>query len=129
MSIQVGKVIYNILTNNSEVVDKVQDKIFPLVAKENTTFPFIVYRRTGINPLDVKKKVIVKESANIQLVVATDSYNNGIEITELTRKILEGYKGECLGMKVDRIELVDADEDYIENTYIQTLSFRIDINK
>lgn len=46
MSLQVGKAIYNILSNDAKVIDGVGHKIYPLIADTGTTFPFIVYRRT-----------------------------------------------------------------------------------
>ena len=47
MSLQVGKAIYNLLSNDANVTGRVQNKIYPLIADTGTTFPFIVYRRTG----------------------------------------------------------------------------------
>ena len=45
MSLQVGKAIYNLLSNDANVTGRVQNKIYPLIADTGTTFPFIVYRR------------------------------------------------------------------------------------
>ena len=44
MSLQVGKAIYNLLSNDANVTGRVQNKIYPLIADTGTTFPFIVYR-------------------------------------------------------------------------------------
>ena len=54
MSLQVGKAIYNILSNDAKVIDGVGHKIYPLIADTGTTFPFIVYRRTSIDHLIVR---------------------------------------------------------------------------
>ncbi|WP_019539802.1 DUF3168 domain-containing protein [Proteiniphilum acetatigenes] len=48
--IQIGKTIYNLLSSDTDVTDVVDDKIYPLVADINTTFPFIVYRKNSYNP-------------------------------------------------------------------------------
>jgi len=56
MSLQIGKAIYDILHSNTDMVAKLQDKVFPLIADNNTTFPFIVYKRTGIIPAYTKDR-------------------------------------------------------------------------
>ena len=45
---KIGSEIRDILS--SALGDNVKKKIFPLVAPANTTFPFIVYRRSGYTP-------------------------------------------------------------------------------
>ena len=41
---KVGKELITILSGSSAVTDAVGNKIFPLVAVPNTTFPFIVHQ-------------------------------------------------------------------------------------
>ena len=61
MSLQVGKAIYNLLSNDANVTGRVQNKIYPLIADTGTTFPFIVYRRTGIEPSDTSSSLFIEE--------------------------------------------------------------------
>ena len=114
MSLQVGKAIYHILSNDVDVVDRVQNKIYPLVADVDTTFPFIIYKRTGIIPADSKDRFIYSEDVYVDVVIASDKYNESIEIADSVRTaLLEGtYEG------IKDISLTDADEDYIEDTFI-----------
>ena len=121
MSLQVGKAIYHILSNDVDVVDRVQNKIYPLVADVDTTFPFIIYKRTGIIPADSKDRFIYSEDVYVDVVIASDKYNESIEIADSVRTaLLEGtYEG------IKDISLTDADEDYIEDTFIQNLIFKI----
>lgn len=121
MSLQIGKAIYHILSNDTNVVDRVQNKIYPLIADVDTTFPFIVYKRTGISPADSKDRFIFDEDVFVDIVVASDKYNESIEIAELVRTSLE--KGSYMGIK--DIQLVDADEDYFEDTFIQKLTIKL----
>lgn len=121
MSLQIGKAIYHILSNNTDVVDKVQNKIYPLIADVDTTFPFIIYKRTGIVPADSKDKFIYSEDVYVNVVIASDKYNESIEIADLVRQALQ--KGSYDGIK--DIAFTDADEDYLEDTFIQNLTFKI----
>ena len=110
MSLQVGKAIYNLLSNDTNVTGRVQNKIYPLIADTGTTFPFIVYRRTGIEPSDSKDRFIYSEDTYVEVVIDSDKYN------------------ESIGINIQGIRMTNADEDYIEDTFIQNLTFNIKTN-
>ena len=86
MSLQIGKAIYDILSNDSDVVDRVQNKIYPLIADVDTTFPFIVYKRTGIAPADSKDRFVFDEDV---FVDTNDVWDDGdrVGITILPKHI------------------------------------------
>lgn len=128
MSLQVGKAIYNILSNDAKVIDSVEHKIYPLIADTGTTFPFIVYRRTGIEPSDSKDRFIYSENTYVEVVIASDKYNESIEIADLVKDALQGKKGNYSGINIHDIRMTNADEDYIEDTFIQNLTFNIKTN-
>ena len=123
MSLQIGKAIYHILSEDTGVVDRVQNKIYPLIADVDTTFPFIIYKRTGITPADSKDRFSYSEEVYVDVVIASDKYNESIEIADLVRSALT--KGKYDGIK--DIQITDADEDYLEDTFIQNLTFKIKI--
>jgi hypothetical protein len=124
MSLQVGKAIYNLLSNDANVTGRVQNKIYPLIADTGTTFPFIVYRRTGIEP----DRFIYKEDTYVEVVIASDKYNESIEIADLVKDALQGKRGIYSGINIQDIRMTNADEDYIEDTFIQNLTFNIKTN-
>lgn len=128
MSLQVGKAIYNILSNDAKIIDSVEHKIYPLIADTGTTFPFIVYRRTGIEPSDSKDRFIYSEDTYVEVVIASDKYNESIEIADLVKDALQGKKGNYSGINIHDIRMTNADEDYIEDTFIQNLTFNIKTN-
>mgnify|MGYP003302482967 CR=1 FL=1 len=88
MNLQVGKAIFSILSNDADLVEKVENKIYPLIADVNTTFPFIVYRRNGIEPLNSKDRFTINTTTYISIVVASDKYDESIEIAERIIKAL-----------------------------------------
>lgn len=47
--ISIGKAIKSLLVDGLKETD-VKSKIYPLIADEGTTFPFIIYRRNSITP-------------------------------------------------------------------------------
>ena len=54
-SILVSKYIRRFLAENSEVSQFIDvNKIFPLIANAETSFPFIVYQRSSLTPVYTK---------------------------------------------------------------------------
>ena len=51
---EIGKAIYNILSTTTNISDLVGTRIFPNVAPQTTTFPFIIYDVNGVQPNDTK---------------------------------------------------------------------------
>ena len=126
-SINIGKVIKDILYQDETLNNLVKNQVFPLIAEENTTFPFIVYRRNSIRKASTKDYVN-DEIASVDVVVACDKYSKSVEIAERVRFVLERGEYEGENFSVDNITLSNASEQYVQNTYIQTLTFDIEIN-
>lgn len=118
-TLQIGKAIRAILADI--------EKVYPLVADEGTTFPFVVYRRSSLVPSSTKDRYNYQEKSTIEIAIASDNYSEGIELAEKIKTILEHKRGTYNDIKIGDITLVDADEDYIENTFIQRLVFEINI--
>ncbi len=126
-SLNIGKVIKEILYRDETLNNLVKNQVFPLIAEENTTFPFIVYRRNSIRKASTKDYVN-DEIASVDVVVASDKYSKSVEIAERVRFVLERGEYEGENFSVDNISLSNASEQYMQNTYIQTLTFDIEIN-
>lgn len=126
-SLNIGKVIKDILYQDETLNNLVKNQVFPLIAEENTTFPFIVYRRNSIRKASTKDYVN-DEIASVDVVVASDKYSQSVEIAERVRFVLERGEYEGENFSVDNITLSNASEQYMQNTYIQTLTFEIEIN-
>ena len=126
-SINIGKVVKEILYRDETLNTLVKGQVFPLIAEENTTFPFIVYRRNSIRKASTKDYVN-DEIASVDVVVASDKYSKSVEIAERVRFVLERGEYDGENFSVDDITLANASEQYMQNTYIQTLTFEIEIN-
>lgn len=117
-SLQVGRAIYTLLKGFNA---------YPLVADEGATYPFIIYKRTGLVPASTKDMYNYRELATVELVVASDKYNESIEVAENIKSILEHTRGMYDDIKIGDITLVGASEAYIDNAFIQNLIFNIEI--
>lgn len=126
MNLNIGEAITSLLTSNVNLKAKVNDRIFPIASKLNTTFPFVVYHRDSIEP-QYTKDYYTSELITESIAIASDKYASAVEIADLVRDSLEGKKGTYAGITIKSIRLEGADEEYIEDTYIQNLTFKIKI--
>ena len=120
-SLNIGKAIYTILQTSIDI-DK---KIYPLIADEGTTFPFIIYKRTGLTPESTKDNT--NENVSVEINIASSNYSESIDLAIKVRKALEHKKGTYSDIAIEDIVIDDATEDYMEDTFIQTLTFKIEL--
>ena len=121
-SLKVGKEIYSLLNGSSSLTDIVGSKIYPIIVEKETTYPFIVYKRSNIIP-DYTKDFHFKDEVIIDIICVSNNYSESINIASIVRNILEDKRF----ADIESIKLESADEDFIENAYIQTLSFTFTI--
>lgn len=117
---KIGSEIRDILS--SALAENVKGKIFPLVAPANTTFPFIVYRRSGYSPNG--NKDIQSEIVFIELAVITTEYAESVEIANKVADILQAASSE----NIDEITVTNIFEEYISDSFVQKINISVKIN-
>lgn len=117
--LKIGKAIKNIL--------KDIDNVFPIVADQGTTYPFIVYRRSSLLPANTKDRYNYRELATIEIIVAAAQYSESVNLAEKVIDKMQYTRGTFNDIKIGEIALTNADEDYIEDAFIQRLTFQIEI--
>ena len=123
MNLQVGKALYQMLISDSNIVKAVGQKIYPLVADTETKFPFIVYKRNSIHPLSSKDRIIYQSEAFVDVIIASDKYEQSVDVAECVISALK--TGTFNGLKIKEISVEDAEEDYQDNTFLQKLTIKI----
>ena len=123
-SLKVGKEIYSHLKENKSLTDIVGNKIYPIIVEKDTNYPFIVYKRSNVIP-DYTKDYHFKDDVIVDIMCVSNHYVESVEIASLVRESLEDKR---IG-DINSIRLESADEDFIDDAYIQTLSFNLTINK
>lgn len=118
--ISVLKSVYKLLVANKDLVAMVDNKMYPIIANENTTFPFITYQRDAIYT-EYTKDGKYCDNINISINIAATTYNQSIEIAELVRTAIEGKRID----NINAIRLISMNEDYLEDIYIQNLQFNV----
>lgn len=121
--LSIGKVVYNILSSDNNLKKIIGDKIYPLIADEGTTFPFVIYSRIGIDQQSSKDST--DDEIRVLVQVATTNYQQSVEIAELIRSTLEHWTGTINNLYIEDIILEDASEDWLDDSFIQNLNFNI----
>lgn len=102
-------------------------KVYPIVADEGTTFPFIVYRRSSLVPASTKDMYNFRESATVEVIIASNNYPDSITLAEQVSDRMEKTRGMFGELNIGEVALISADEDYIDDAFIQKLTFNIEI--
>ena len=111
---KIGYAIYNILTNNSDVAALAGTRIYPNVAKQGSTFPFIVYRTTTVSPNDTKDGVSTVDENSFDVLIFADSYSAAVDLAQKARIALDRKTGTypTSGVQVQSIQFTSYDEDF-----------------
>lgn len=134
-SILVGKYLYSILSQNTEVTNLVDDdKILPLLAmgqEDNgefvdIKFPFIVYTREDITPV-YTKDILTENLVKFTILCVDKDYINCLDVANAVRHALEGKRYSDENIRIFTIKLDSIQEDLIENAYVQTLHFSFSV--
>ena len=123
-SLKVGKEIYSHLKENKSLTDIVGNKIYPIIVEKDTNYPFIVYKRSNVIP-EYTKDYHFKDFVIVDIICVSNHYVESVEIATLVRESLEDKR---IG-DINSIRLESADEDFVDDAYIQTLTFNLTINK
>lgn len=116
---KVGKELVNILSGSSAVTQALGNKIFPLVAVPNTTFPFLVYRRSYYTPEN--NKDYEGEKVGVEMVICATRYEDGVDIAD---KVATAVNHARTNM-IDDINIKNISENYVEDTFTQQVNIEI----
>lgn len=122
-SISVNKHIYNLLISDEKLKELVDNKIYPLVAEESVTYPFVIFTKESAFA-NYTKDLLLYDTVTISVAIAAVNYFQTVEIAERIRQILENYRDSYFC----NILLDNVAEEFVEDTYIQTLQFSAKIN-
>lgn len=125
-TIQIGKVINALLNADRALSEMIGNRVFPLVSKEGTQYPFVVYRRNSVTPTYCKDG-LASETASVDIVIASNTYTNSIEVADRVRAAIDKRACVFQDTTVSNIEMTTAEEDFVDDTYIQTLNFNFTI--
>jgi hypothetical protein len=99
----VGEIIYGILSATTGVTTLVSTRIYPDMAPQNATFPYIVFQKLSTTPTDTKEGVSPLDKMLVQIDCYSNNYDTAHTIAAAIRVALDRYTGTINGHKVDKI--------------------------
>ena len=90
-AISVNKHIYQLLITDSGLTEMVGDKIYPLVAEETVSYPFVIFTKENASG-NYTKDFLTYDTVTISIAIAANNYFETVNIAERIRAILENYK-------------------------------------
>lgn len=116
-SLNIGQTIFTRLDDITEL----GHRIYPLIAENNTVFPFVIYTRTSLSDI-LCKDGLYQDAIIMSIEVVTDNYSQGIDIAQQIR--------ERLTFRTPTIQshMSAAHEEYANDAYIQTMEYTINMN-
>jgi nitrogen regulatory protein PII-like uncharacterized protein len=126
-TLNIGQYIYNRL-NSAKALKPLNVKIYPLIADNDAKYPFIIYKRTGMTS-ELTKDGSCQDDVVIEIKVVTDKYADGVFIASIVRELIQRQYVRFDSYEINDVTLNFANEDFIENAYIQTMQFTLKINE
>lgn len=122
-SLLIGKLIYAKLNQALQT-----EKIFPIVAENGTTFPYLVYKRTGLDNKTFTKDGGCEDSCSYSITIVSDKYDESVELANEVRRTLEKPKIVTADLVINNNRLISANEEWANNAYLQELTFNCNIS-
>ena len=128
-SILIGKLIYERLSSSPELKKYIANKIFPLIAEQETTFPYVAFSKDSITP-SYTKGGNFEDTVSVQIIVASTDYLESLNIANIVRKIFECRLYSCDELQITESRLSSVSEAYDDNAnaFIQRLIFNFKIS-
>ena len=128
---EIGKAIYNILSTNSDVSTLVGTRIFPNVAPQTTTFPFIIYDFNGVQPNDTKDGASTLDTNDVMISCYSETYSQASDLAQKIRVAMDRINEGTYGGEQIQSSQFQSYNDIFDDTsgdagiYIKALDFEI----
>ncbi|RHO65979.1 DUF3168 domain-containing protein [Parabacteroides sp. AF48-14] len=126
-ALEVGRVIKLLLLQNTEVSKLIGKNIFPVVAPEQTEYPFLLYERTNVSPSYTKDRKSFSDSVRVIVTIVCAEYEQSVDVVRAVFKALQGRRGVFEGIDVDEIRMINSNEEFQDDCIIQYIEFEVEI--
>lgn len=113
--------VRSILLASDEIAKMIGDKVFPIVAPNETKGDFIIYQRDGYKQ-EYTKMGVARQIPTVFVNAVSDDYDRSLRLASLIDEALSG----SFSNPDMTIKLEDSTEDYADKKFFQVLQFSID---
>lgn len=125
-SLLTGKYLVKFITEDENVSKIITpDKVYPIYAEPDTTFPFVVYTREVVP--EYTKDILTENNVTFNIAVVSNDYVQSLELANAIRNAIESHYYNDDDISIGVIKLNNAYEDTMIDAYIQRLTFSINV--
>ena len=127
----VGKAIYYLLSNYSDLTDIVSTRIYPEVAEQDAAMPFVIYTVVSNEPSDTQSSPSQLDIAQVDIVLFSTDYSQVVDMGVAARAALDRVTGTYNGVNVQSCQYTSEVIDFEEypRAYVITQSYGVRINR
>ena len=123
-SLKIGQYILEVLNDNEDLMALLgENKIWPIVARQDTLLPYITYTRDCSN-IQYTKVTGHDNTVSFTYRVFSEDYDEGLNIVNLLRNILErrtiNFPNEII---INDIKVQSVYESFSDDVFCQTITF------
>jgi len=128
---EIGKAIYSILSINPNISGLVGTRIFPNVAPQTTTLPFIIYDVTGVQPNDTKDGASTLDTNDVMISCYSETYTEASTLAKNIRVAMDRIPEGTYGAEQIQSSQFQSYNDIFDDTsgdagvYRKALDFQI----
>lgn len=100
-------------------------KTYPLVADEDTKYPFCVYRRSAYSPIQEAGRSTGGYNIDYEITIVAQTYTQSLELLDEVITLFNNYKGIVDGIAIHDIDISGAEEYYNDTAYVQEFTIRV----
>lgn len=99
---KLSALVYTRLSTHADTQPVFGDRIYPIIAPQNTAYPLIVFRRSNSQAPAALSGTVDRPIVTLEVRVYARSYVAALDGAEAVRKALNGYRGTVNGCTVQR---------------------------
>lgn len=112
--------IRHLLLEDTELREAIGEKIFPVIAPQDTEGDFIFYYRDEYS-IDRTKMGIAEQRCTIIIAIVSESYDRS---QQLALRVFEVLDGSEIAPNTT-VQMIDSTEEFADKKYLQVLKFKI----
>lgn len=98
------------LVEELNTIEELRDKIFPLVADEGTSFPYLVFNSEGIKRYKTLGGFLPNGDINLEINIVCDSYSNIKKLSSVVDNKAISFLGRFIGSSGPFIQNLEYEE-------------------
>jgi Protein of unknown function (DUF3168). len=102
----IAEAIYGILSSDTGVTDLVDMKIYPDIAPQTVTVPYVVFTQIAADPSDTKDGASTVDIVALQVDIYSGVFGTTQDIARAVRAALDRWSGTSNGQKIQSIRFV-----------------------